>query len=353
MHDPAILAVGTATPAHTLTQAAAADEAAARCATDKHRARLLHRLYQTTAIERRGSVLTQAEIFFPPEPATRGPTTAQRMAAFERHAPPLAGEACRAALDAASLPHAAITHLLTVTCTGFASPGVEHRLISDLGLNPGVHRVQVGFMGCHAALNALSTAATLAAADSRHRILLCCVELCSLHFQYGWDEQKLVANALFADGAGAAIIGQRGGDDPLRIAGAASRIIDSTASEMTWTIGDHGFEMTLSPRVPSLIAEHLRPWIDDFLAQHGLTLPGVGGWCIHAGGPRIVSTVAKRLDADGPSIQTSRDILREHGNMSSGTILFILERMIRARLPRPWLMLAFGPGLTLEAVLLS
>jgi len=356
MDDPAILSIGTATPPRSIAQSAAAEAAIGCCASNDRESRAIRRLYQASSVHHRGSVLLGAgagiDNFFPPDLHSRGPTTAQRMAQFERLAPPLAVKACRAAMDGAALSASEVSHLVTVTCTGFVSPGVEHRLIAELGLSPQVGRVQVGFMGCHAGLNAMAIAAAICRTHSSHRVLLCCVELCSLHFQYGWDEQKLVANALFADGAGAAILGPGPAGDWPAIAGAASRVIDGTAAEMGWAVGDHGFEMTLSPRVPGLIADHLRPWIDEFLAVHGLEVGAIGGWCIHAGGPRIVSAVAHRLGVNGSSVESSRQVLRDHGNMSSATVLFILERMARARLARPWLMLAFGPGLTAEAVLL-
>ena len=367
MDRPAILGIATARPAHSLSQSESADIAVSCCARGERQARLLRRLYQTTTVDRRGTVLLGTEtsngrpdiasvraFLRSPDEQPRGPTTAARMAVFEQAAPPLAVEAAAAAMERARIPAAHVTHLVTVTCTGFASPGVEHELIRTLALPPGTQRVQVGFMGCHAALNGLRVAQALASADPDHRVLLCCVELCSLHFQYGWDDQKLVANALFADGAAAMVIGRsKSVHEAPRIAGSASQIIENTGEEMTWTIGDHGFEMTLSPRVPGLIADHLRPWIDDFLASEDLRVGDVRGWCIHAGGPRIVSAVADRLGANGQAIAMSRSVLREHGNMSSATVMFILERMLEGNLPRPWVALAFGPGLTAEAALLA
>jgi predicted naringenin-chalcone synthase len=351
MSRPAILAIGTACPPQSVSQEQAMRVAASRCGGDHRQVRILERLYRATRVDRRGSVLTDTMFYPPAAQQPRGPTTAARMAAFECYAPPLAGRAAGAAIEGAAVQSHDITHMVTVTCTGFVSPGVEHRLIETLGLSAQVQRVQVGFMGCHAALNALRVAAALANADRRHHVLVCCVELCTLHFQYGWDEQKMVANALFADGAAAAIVGHS--DAAPQILASGSQIIPGTGSQMTWTIGDHGFEMTLSPRVPQIIAGRLQPWLDEMLGQQGLTVPQVGGWCIHAGGPRIVSTVAERLGVNGTSTQASHRVLRDHGNMSSATVLFVLQQMIEQRLPRPWVMLAFGPGLTAEAMLLG
>jgi predicted naringenin-chalcone synthase len=277
------------------------------------------------------------------------------MQQFQQHATPLALQACRAALaNACALP-TEITHLVTVTCTGFASPGVEHALIEQLGLPRTTQRAQIGFMGCHAALNGLNVANAFANSSPNAKVLLCSVELCSLHFQYGSDPQRILANALFADGAAAAVISPAPGSENQNaptIAGHATCLLQNSGGDMSCHIGDHGLEMTLSPRVPGVIADQLRPWLDDFLQQHHLTVPEVRGWAIHAGGPRIVSAVADRLELGPHATDASRAILRDHGNMSSATILFILHRLLTTDTPRPILLLAFGPSLTAEACLL-
>jgi predicted naringenin-chalcone synthase len=207
-------------------------------------------------------------------------------------------------------------------------------------------------MGCHAAINALRAATAFAAQDPAARVLVCAVELCSLHFQYGPDPDKAVANALFADGAAAAVVGGLPGPGRWGIASAASYLVPDTADAMTWRIGDHGFEMTLSPDVPEILREHLGPWLRAWLGDHGLSSADIGSWAIHPGGPKVITTVAACLDLPDSAVAESRAVLAEHGNMSSPTVLFIVDRLRRRHAGGPCVALAFGPGLVAEAVLL-
>jgi predicted naringenin-chalcone synthase len=292
---------------------------------------------------------------FLPRPAENdlGPTTAQRMEHYMREAGPLALRASRQALDEAGLAAADLTHLITVSCSGFSAPGVDIELIKRLELSPTIERTHVGFMGCHGALNGLRVALALTGAFPRARVLLCAVELCGLHYYYQWDPKKLVSNALFADGAAAAV----GVPTDAAPAGSwqamasGSCVFPDSEYAMTWNIGDHGFEMTLSTRVPDLIAGHLRPWFVEWLGRHGLALAEVASWAVHPGGPRILTAVEESLGLDREATAASREVLADCGNMSSPTVLFILERLRKCRAPRPCVALGFGPGLTAEAAL--
>jgi predicted naringenin-chalcone synthase len=267
---------------------------------------------------------------------------------------PLAGAAAEQALDNAAIPPAAITHLVTVSCTGFFAPGLDIGLIKRLGLPPTVGRLHVGFMGCHGALNALRAAQAWVDADPAAVVLVCAAELCSLHFRYGCDPDTLVANALFADGA-AALVGRSSaaGDDAWRMVAAGSCLMPDAEDGMTWRIGNHGFQMTLSPRVPDLIAAHLRPWLEGWLASRGRRLEDLNSWAVHPGGPRILTSVARALGLPETTFATSAEILAECGNMSSPTVLFILQRLQQQGARRPCLALGFGPGLVAEAALLE
>src|SRR5262249_53566458 len=155
----------------------------------------------------------------------------------------------------------------------------------------------VGFMGCHGALNGLRVARAFAAEEPAARLLLCAVELCTLHYHYAWDPQKVIANAIFADGA-AALVGVPGAAAPRDewlVAASGSCLVPGSAGAMTWTIGDHGFEMSLSRQVPGLIARHVRPWLEGWLAGRGLSLGTVGSWAVHPGGPRILQAAEEGL----------------------------------------------------------
>lgn len=361
----AILGLATAQPEGKLTQHDAVAMAIERCCSTDRQAKLLRGLYRRTRVEHRAASAiddrhngsTPAEqrwAFYPPVTGDddRGPTTAQRMERYIAEATPLAVQSSRQALAVAGVGPEQITHLVTVSCTGFAAPGVDIQLAQRLGLPATVGRAHVGFMGCHGAFNALRVGQAMAESSPGSRVLVCSVELCSLHFAYGFDPQRVVANALFADGSAAAVLAADESNHPWRLASTSSCLMPDCDDAMSWLIRDHGFEMTLSPRVPELIEQHLRPWLDPWLAEHGLTVEQVGSWAIHPGGPRIVEAVEAALRIADGTAEVSRDVLRECGNMSSATILFILERLREADAPRPCVALGFGPGLNGEAMLL-
>jgi predicted naringenin-chalcone synthase len=289
-----------------------------------------------------------------------GPTTGQRMDFYRAGAPPLALAASTKALAHAGLDATTITHLVTVSCTGFFAPGIDVALIEGLGLPRTVERTHVGFMGCHGAINGLQAADAIIRARPASRVLLCAVELCSLHYCFEWEPSRAVGNAVFADGAAALVIeagppaaaeGAEVAASRWQIAATGSCLIPNSTDDMTWRIGDRGFEMYLSPAVPGVIKEHLRPWLEAWLAEQGVTIESVGSWAVHPGGPRILSAVEEALGLPRSATATSREILATCGNMSSPTVLFIIDRLQAAGSPRPCVALGFGPGLTAEAAL--
>jgi predicted naringenin-chalcone synthase len=350
-----------------LTQAEAVRLARAVCCRSEHEATWLPAIYGGSGIEKRHLAFDRAiiqdildgtrhsgSLFLPTgREDDHGPSCGQRMRHYQEQAPLLAQTAARGALDRSMLPASAVTHLVTVTCTGFFAPGLDILLIKDLGLRPTVARTHVGFMGCHGALNGLRVAEAFAKADRQACILVCAVELCGLHYHYRWDPQKMIANALFADGA-AAVVGvseSAAPADAWRVAATGSCVFADSASAMTWTIGDHNFEMTLDKCVPGLIARNLRPWLADWLGENGLTIAQIASWAVHPGGPRILSAVEETLGFGPHTLNDSKAVLAECGNMSSPTLLFILDRLQRRNAPRPCVALGFGPGLVAEAVL--
>lgn len=355
--------LGTAVPATLLTQDEALGLARVFCCRTPEQLTWVPLLYQQTGIETRQLVLPRqliddvlqgtrhsGSVFLPRDLADDpGPTTGQRLAIYAREAGPLAVRAAVRALEDAALPPATITHLVTVSCTGFFAPGLDGWLIRELGLPPGVARTHLGFMGCHGALNGLRVAAAFTAADPTAVVLLCAVELCSLHYHYGWDPQRIVANALFGDGA-AALVGSAAGVG-WRVAASGSCVLPNSADAMSWTVGDHGFEMTLSRQVPQLIARHLGPWLRSWLAAQGLSVADVGSWAIHPGGPKILEAAEEGLSLPRDATLESRAVFREHGNMSSPTVLFIVDRLRRRQTSRPCVALGFGPGLSAEVTL--
>jgi predicted naringenin-chalcone synthase len=356
-----LLGVGTALPAHAISQDEAAIYAAEGCFTDEHR-RLLPKLYRLSGVDRRASVLldkpegeADRQSFFPipSNEDDMGPTMRTRMAKYEAEAGPMACRAAERALSQTALDPAQITHLVTVSCSGFYAPSTDVALIKHLGLPQTIERTNVGFMGCHGAFNGLRVAKAFVDSNPAARVLVCAVEICSIHFQYGWDPEQIVANSLFADGAGAVIGGAapNGDPQPWRLAATGSCLIPESENAMTWRLGDHGFLMSLSARVPDLICSHLRGWMEGWLHENGLRLEEVASWAVHPGGPRILKAAGKALGLDRDAVAVSRDILSRCGNMSSPTILFILERLRRENARRPCVALGFGPGLVAEAML--
>ncbi len=357
----ALLGLGTATPLHAIAQRDAAELAKAYCCHTDGQAAVLPALFQRTRVDTRSSVLLDGtttgprQSFFQPatDAAGGGPTTEQRMARYARDAEPLAIAASQRALAASRVDPSSVTHLVTVTCTGFVSPGFDVALIRHFALPAVVSRTQIGFMGCHGALNGLAVSRAFIEASPAARVLLCSVELCSLHFGYGWHPDRLLANALFADGAATLLLGSSAEAPPQswRLAATGSCLFPDSLEAMGWRVGDHGFDMRLSSQVPALIAAHLPGWITAWLAQAGLGLKDVRSWAIHPGGPRIVDAVQASLQLPAESVAVSHEILAQYGNMSSPTVLFILERLQARQASRPCVALAFGPGLVAEAAL--
>ena len=356
--------IGTAVPSRRLSQADAVQVAHRINAETPEQVRLMTRIYQKTKVLSRGSVLLEKDgddgtiqerlSFYGEE----SPGTAERMQAFEDHAGELALEAAAKALSDSDISATAITHLVTVSCTGFQSPGVDQYLIEKLALAPSVQRTHIGFMGCHGAMNGLRVAHAFAEMDPKAVVLLCAVELCSLHMAYGWHPEQVVANALFADGAAAVVasahpspVNPSPTHQTLALRRSGSMVIPNSADLMHWEIGDHGFAMGLSPLVPETVGAALLPWLRDWLKEQTIELEAVTSWAVHPGGPKILSTCAEVLSLEPNLLLDSRAVLQDHGNMSSATILFILERLRRRECSGPCLALAFGPGLSAEVAL--
>ena len=355
--------IGTAVPEHSVTQESAAEMARLFGGAGDAAERQLKALYRLTRVKTRHSVLLESDgaggvrphALFPPRrgDGDRGPHTSDRMAIYEREAPALGARAAAAALADAGRSPGDITHLVTVSCTGFAAPAFDVGLMLALGLPWSVARTHVGFMGCHGALNALRVAKAYADSMPGACVLVCAVELCSVHYQYGWNPDWLVANAIFADGA-AALVGSGAPPahgDRWELAQNGAALLEDSADLLSWRIGDHGFEMALSARVPGVIERELRPWMDRWLAGQDLDVGRIASWAIHPGGPRILESCAHAAGLAREAYAVSQEILGEFGNMSSPTLLFILDRLRRRGAPRPCLALGFGPGLAVEAAL--
>ncbi len=360
-----ILGIGLSVPDEHIEQSDAAVLAQQLCGDGGDHSRAIGAIYRRTHVDKRHSVLLESstngepacQSFYAPAISTidRGPSTSDRMAQYAAKAGPLATQAAQPALEQANIEPSQITHLVTVSCTGFGAPGFDMYLVRELGLSLDVQRSHIGFMGCHGAMNGLRVAKAFADADANACVLVCAAELCSLHQQYGVQADRIVSNALFADGA-AAIIGRQASTSTdassWQLAASSSTIVPGTESHMKWTIGDSGFEMTLSPQVPDTIRQHLPKWLAGWLAEHRLNIQDIGCWAIHPGGPKILQACQESLDLNDDCLMASRSVLADLGNMSSPTILFIFERLRQRNATGPCVVLGFGPGLTVEAALI-
>jgi predicted naringenin-chalcone synthase len=279
------------------------------------------------------------------------PSTGARMARYEQHAPALAMEAI--GRIGADLDPATITHLVVASCTGFMAPGLDQLIIARLDLDPGVERSVLGFMGCYAAVNALRTAHHIVRSTPSARVLVVTLELCTLHFQRSGDLETLLAMLLFGDGAAAALVTAE--SHGIALDDFRATTIAGAADAITWRIGDQGFDMHLGGEVPARISEALRLEAGRNAPSglfRGEAPDAFDLWAVHAGGRTVLDAVQQGLDLAPDALAPSRAVLRDHGNMSSATLMFVLAHMLRvgtpADDPQRGMAMAFGPGLAAE-----
>lgn len=356
MPDVFINRIATAVPRHEVHGAFRAF-AAAQARGERDRA-TFGRMAARADIARRYSVLEASE----PEGSgtTCGfyragdafPTTRARMARYEAEAPALAEVAFARLGLAEEAPR--ITHLVVATCTGFVAPGLDRLLVERHGLPRGVERTMVGFMGCQAAINAMKVAWHVVRSEPRARVLVVCLELCTLHLQDTAALEQLLCFLLFADGCAAAVVSA----DPvgLRVEGFRSLVMPEAGDMITWRIGDDGFDMTLSGMVPLTLA-HALPEFEAEMLEGGRAAD-IDLWAVHPGGRTILDAVEHGLSLPQGALAESRAVLRDHGNMSSATVMFVLASMMARAEAGPGgrrrgCALAFGPGLSAEAMRFS
>ncbi|GGA62376.1 naringenin-chalcone synthase [Pseudoclavibacter endophyticus] len=379
-----VRSVATAVPPTALEQGAVRDLFADQPDISPLARRLIRSVFNSSAIERRYTPIGElagradADTSSPPTfyDATTGtiltPSTGVRNAEYERSIRPLLRDAAERALAAApELDRADITHVVTVSCTGFFAPGPDYVLVRDLGLAPSTRRLHIGFMGCYGAFPALRAARSTCIAEPDATVLVVCAELCSLHLRSSDDPDAIVASSVFGDGAAAAIVTARpvpAGATVLEMDALETVLTDDGEADMAWTIGDLGFEMVLSSYVPRIlearIAEALRPLLEAGTgARDAAAWSGIERWAVHPGGRAILDRVQRALGLSDEQLAPSRDVLRDYGNMSSATVLFILERLLRSDdaetgggadpAPERVAAMAFGPGLTVESALFT
>jgi predicted naringenin-chalcone synthase len=358
--------IATAVPRFCYTQDFARDRMKQWVADPKAK-RLVRAIYNRSGIDTRHSVSgdfqeeAEGTLFGFDEAGTMvSPSTQQRNDVYAENAKTLAVDVARKLLDD-SLEYQPqdITHLVFASCTGFCNPGPDLHVIRELGLSETVERYTLGFMGCYAAFPALRMAKQFCEADAKAVVMVICLELCSLHMQIDERVDSLVANSLFADGAAAALVTADGiksdqelaKDGPVyRLDDFSSALIPSGEADMAWDIGDHGFNIVLSSYVPEVIAGNVVQLMERALANCDCQLSDVSEWALHPGGRAIIDKIAGSLDLPDSATNASREVLRQYGNMSSATILFVLKTMLdnKPAGDGKTLAIAFGPGLTVE-----
>jgi predicted naringenin-chalcone synthase len=351
--NSSIVSIGLSNPGPPIPQAEIARFMQLAHQLDAGESRKLNFLYRKSGIDFRHSVLQDFEktevadfTFFPTnEDLDPFPGTAARMEVFHQTAPGLAVTATRLAMAQAGIEAASITHLVLVSCTGMVAPGVELELMRQLGMDSAVERYCIHFMGCYAAFTGLRLADKLVKASPEARVLVVSVELCTLHFQKEYTEDNLLANSLFGDGAAAALVMQS--EKGLMIKNYLSQVLWEGEKDMAWKIGDFGFEMRLSQYIPSLLNQGIRKLRDLFEAKFNFSQ--VQHVAIHPGGKQILIQVQEAFGLSPEVNKHALEVLRTCGNMSSASILFVLERMLQdPSIQGDILALGFGPGLTLE-----
>lgn len=365
MGQPAITAIGTANPPHSGSQQEITDFMADALQLRPAEKRRLSSLYQATGIEFRHSVLEDFKKvrgqfdFFPNDYNAAFPSTAKRMQVYQNQALPLALQAVKNCFS--HLPHfdkKNITHLITVSCTGMYAPGIDIEIIAALGLSTSLQRTTVNFMGCYGMFNGIKLATAFCQANVDANILVVSVELCTLHFQKNKNLDQVVASAIFSDGAGAVLIQASPATGKyFSLEHFYCDLLPQSSKEMSWHIGDQGFDMVLSSYVPQSVEKGIASFVDKLLACSHFKFSDLDLFAIHPGGMKILQACEMALNITPADNRYSYQVLREHGNMSSATIVFVLEKIWQnistTHKKQRIFSCAFGPGLTLESMLLD
>jgi predicted naringenin-chalcone synthase len=326
---------------------------------------LLTKLYKGTQIRKRHTVIDDYDkdpseyTFYPKNPTLKPePSTAQRNDLYIKEAKRLTLKAAEQLLEETpEFNRQKISHVITVSCTGFVAPGLDFFLTRDLGLKPSVHRYNIGFMGCQGAFPGMKLARDICRADSDARVLLINVELCSVHIQQREEMDVVVSNAIFADGISAALISAHKDDakgTKYRMDNFATSFASNTENDMAWKIGDHGFLMKLSVYVPQIVKDNIKPLMDGLFQESGIKQDEIDIWAIHPGGRSILERAEEALGITKEDLDASYRIMEEYGNMSSATIMFVLEDILKdPKKEGKVFAAAFGPGITVEVGLME
>jgi predicted naringenin-chalcone synthase len=325
---------------------------------DRKTRSIIHRIYSQSGIEKRHAANydfnedTEDGFFKRVFKNEDPPTTGERNTIYERESKKLFLKVADQLMGQnPDLDRRSITHVITVSCTGFYAPGPDFEVVRYLGLSASTQRFHIGFMGCYAAFPALKMAESFCKADPNAVVLVITCELCSLHLQISEDIDQILAASVFADGAaGVLVSNSEPTNSGYRLDEFSSALAYEGEKDMAWTISDTGFKMVLSSYIPSIIESNIDDIMQPMFENLGISKEDIGMWAVHPGGRAIVDKVEQGMGVDPEKVIPSRKVLSNYGNMSSSTILFVLDEIRRSNLDSEArvLPIAFGPGLTIE-----
>lgn len=364
--NPNILSIGTASPQNVIDQKEVLAFMIKAHGLEGGKKTRLQALYRATGIQKRHTVISDYQSgdskdwkFYPNNDALSPfPDTAKRAEKYREAAIGLSAASAKDALAQTHLVPQDLTHLITISCTGMYAPGLDIDLVHALGLSTNIERTSINFMGCYAAFNGLKVAQHICNSVPNAKVLMVATELCTIHFQKESNDDNLLANAIFGDGSAAVILSNRKKDAKRKLIlqpqAFHNDIYPQGASEMAWNIGNFGFEMKLSAYVPDLIEAGIGQLVSRLMADRKLKPKH---YAIHPGGKRILEVIEQELNIEKVENFAAREVLKTNGNMSSPTLLFVLQTLWQGldakNIDEEILALAFGPGLTLEAMILS
>ena len=353
-----IISIATALPKYKYAQMELfqfADKVHCDSETDTRKLRFL---YKHSGIDTRYSVLPDflqqnidRTFFGTKEDLEPMPGIERRMECYQQNAIALSVEAITNCIKEKISPQD-ITHLITVSCTGMSAPGLDLQIMEAMNLPPEIQRTSVNFMGCYAAIHGLKMADAFCKADVNAKVIVVCTELCTLHFQKENTIDNLTASLLFADGSAAILMQNESAEKGIILNSFFSKVALKGKDEMAWAISSKGFLMTLSGYVPDLLKEDFEELVNAALQKNELSKEDITHWCIHPGGKKILEVIAQCMQLPAEALKDSYEVLKDYGNMSSATILFVMQKMFDELNEHPKEAIifgaAFGPGLTME-----
>lgn len=357
--------IATVVPDRSYEQAFLRDRMKEYISDNKATQRIIHQIYSKSGINKRHTVIPDfnangdPRFFFQEDGSLSVPSTGARNELYTKKAKELFVETAQQTIDQnPAINRHDITHVITVSCTGFFAPEPGYEIIKKLQLSPSVQRFHLGFMGCFAAFPAMKMAKAFCESEPDAHVLVVCLELCSIHLQPSEVTDNLISASVFADGAAGMIIShsQARSNNCFKLQKFSTAIAPNSEEDMAWTIGNTGFDMVLSTYVPKIIESNLKQSIKPLFEDYQLEAEQIQHWALHPGGRAIIDKVQQSFNLAEEQLAPSRKVLADYGNMSSATVLFVLAELLQRtslKHQESVLTMAFGPGLTIESGLLN